>query len=118
MAKSIKLSELKELIEGIQIEALEGVVIEGDIEIEISREGQSGLDPTIAYLISQESAQAATHLMNIARILGYPIEMAQPSVPTTVPVSSRKIEPKLTELIKTKFEVGKIEEWKYPIQEV
>ncbi|HID28349.1 MAG TPA: CO dehydrogenase/acetyl-CoA synthase subunit delta [Methanosarcinales archaeon] len=118
MAKSIKLSELKELIEGIEIEALEGVVIEGDIEIEISSEGQSGLDPTIANLISQESAQAATHLMNIARILGYPIEMAQPSIPTTVPVSEKKIEPKLTKLIQTKFEVGKIEEWKYPIQEV
>ncbi|MDP2766798.1 MAG: acetyl-CoA synthase subunit delta, partial [Candidatus Methanoperedens sp.] len=63
MAKKIKLSELGSLFGG-EIEALEGVKIEGDVEIDI---GQMGLNPQMAYALGHETAQLALHLMNISR---------------------------------------------------
>ena len=110
MTKKIKLSELGSLLGG-DIHALEGVKIEGDIEIDL---GQMGLNPQMAYALGHETAQMAMHLMNISRILGYPVDQVfggQQQVAAAAPK-------RLSKLIESKFSVGKIEEWKTPIQEV
>src|SRR5660397_128224 len=84
MTKKIKLSELGSLLGG-DIEALEGVKIEGDVEIDL---GQVGMNPQMAYALGQETAQVALHLMNISRILGYPVDQVlggqQVAAPKTV----------------------------------
>lgn len=107
MTKKIKLSELGSLIGG-DIEALEGVKIEGDVEIDL---GQMGMNPQMAYALGHETAQMALHLMNISRILGYPVDQIFAGQQAAAPK-------KLSNLIESKFNVGKIEEWKTPIQEV
>jgi acetyl-CoA decarbonylase/synthase complex subunit delta len=112
MAKKIKLSELGSLFNDMDVESLEGVTIEGDIELEMDTGG--GLDPQLAYMLGHETAQIARHLINISRLLGYPVDqlfgsMAQAAVPGVA---------RPRQLLLSKFEVNKIEEWKNPIQEV
>ena len=70
MTKKIKLSELGNLFGGLDIQALEGVKIEGDVELDL---GQMGLNPQMSYALGHEFAQIAFHLMNVSRILGYPV---------------------------------------------
>ncbi len=112
MAKKIKLSELGSLFNDMDVESLEGVTIEGDIELEMDTGG--GLDPQLAYMLGHETAQIARHLINISRLLGYPVDqlfgsMAQAAIPGVT---------RPGQLLPSKFEVNKIEEWKNPIQEV
>ena len=97
MTKKIKLSELGNLFGGLDVQALEGVKIEGDVEIDL---GQMGMNPQMAYALGHETSQLALHLMNISRILGYPVDQmlgASPAKPA-----------RLTKLIESKFSVGKI----------
>jgi len=63
MAKKIKFSELGSLFNDMDVESLEGVTIEGDIELEMDAGG--GLDPQLAYMLGHETAQIARHLINI-----------------------------------------------------
>ncbi|MCD4798551.1 MAG: CO dehydrogenase/acetyl-CoA synthase subunit delta [Methanosarcinales archaeon] len=112
MAKKIKLSELGSLFNDMDVESLEGVTIEGDIELEMDAGG--GLDPQLAYMLGHETAQIARHLINISRLLGYPVDqlfgsMAQAAIPGVI---------RPGQLLPSKFEVNKVEEWKNPIQEV
>jgi acetyl-CoA decarbonylase/synthase complex subunit delta len=112
MAKKIKLSELGSLFDDIDVESLEGVTIEGDIELEMDAGG--GLGPQLAYMLGHETAQIASHLINISRLLGYPVDQLFGSIPRgEVPGVTRP-----RQLLPSKFEVGRIEEWKNPIQEV
>ncbi len=67
MTKKIKLSELDSLFDDMDVESLEGVTIEGDIELEMDAGG--GLDPQLAYMLGHETAQIARHLINISKIL-------------------------------------------------
>ncbi len=108
MTKKIKLSELGSLFGGLDIEALEGVRIEGDVELDL---GQMGLNPQMAYALGHETAQMAFHLMNISRILGYPVDQMLGGTASQKPA-------RLSKLIESKFSVSRNEEWKTPIQEV
>ena len=67
MAKKIKLSELGSLFNDMDVESLEGVTVEGDIELEMDAGG--GLDPQLAYALGHETAQIARHLTNISQFL-------------------------------------------------
>lgn len=110
MAKNIKLSQLGSLFEGMDVEALEGVTIEGDIELELDAMG--GLNPQLAYMLGHEAAQIAQHLINISRLLGYPVDNL---------IGAAKAAPRITrpqQLKSAKFQVVVMEEWKNPIQEV
>ncbi len=112
MSKKIKLSELGSLFNDMDVEALEGVTIEGDIDLEMDASG--GLNPQLAYVLGHETAQIAQHLINISRLLGYPVDqlfgsMAQAAVPGAA---------RPQELLRSKFEVARMDEWKNPIQEV
>jgi acetyl-CoA decarbonylase/synthase complex subunit delta len=117
MAKKIKLSNLTDRFEDMDVEVLEGVTIEGDIELDIS--GGGGFDPIIAYALGHEAAQIAAHLANISRLLGYPVEQVLADYMGVVPDVGGVPSPKrLKELIASKFEVSEAEEWKQTIQEV
>ncbi len=102
----------------MNIESLDGVTIEGDIELNIT--GSGGLNPALAYALGQEISQISLHMANIGRILGYPVDqlfaqgagMGIPSVPT--PASKATMQ----ELLSAKFEVSKVKNWTNPIQEV
>ena len=72
MAKKIKLTEITDMFAGMDVEALEGVTIEGDIEIDLGGLG-GGLDPMLAAALGQESAVLAQHFARIAGMFGYPV---------------------------------------------
>lgn len=122
MTQKIKLAQLAEMLQDLNIEALEDVSIEGDIELNISGGGGGALNPAFGYALGQEIAHISLHLANIGRILGFPAEQlfasaygmgAMPAQAPALPTS-----PKIQELLAAKFEVEKIGNWKNPIQEV
>jgi acetyl-CoA decarbonylase/synthase complex subunit delta len=118
-----------ELLKKYDIEALEGVTIEGDLEIEIEESVADQSSLAYLYYVVQEVQNflyhaniAMGHLTNVSNLLGMPNPFAQapalaPPTPAEVPVPEV---PKVTlpeQLAKAKFEPFKVE---YPgkIQEV
>ncbi len=71
MAKKVKLSEMTDMFKGMDILSLEGVTIEGDIEIDLSGLG-GGFDPMLAAILGQESAILAQHFARLAGMFGVP----------------------------------------------
>ncbi len=68
MTKKIKLSDITDMFKDLgDVEALEGVAIEGEIELDIN--GGSGLNPALAYALGHETAQISVNLANISRML-------------------------------------------------
>jgi acetyl-CoA decarbonylase/synthase complex subunit delta len=67
MTTKIKFSELGRMFEGLDLEALEGISIEGDLEF---NQGSCGIDPQVSGFFGQETAQVAAHLANLANLLG------------------------------------------------
>ena len=119
MTKKMKLSQLSDMLQDLDVESLEGVTIEGDIELNIS--GGGGLNPALAYALGSEISQISLHMANIGRMLGFPAEQLFASAfgtgempqPEALPTS-----PKIQELLASKFEVAKVDNWNTPIQEV
>jgi len=121
MTQKMKLTQLTEMLQELNIESLEGVTIEGDIELNIT--GGVGLNPALAYALGSEISQISLHMANIGRMLGFPAEQLfasafgmsgmpeaqEPSIGTT---------PRIQELLASKFEVAKMSNWNNPIQEV
>ena len=70
MSDKLKLSDLNSILKDLDVESLEGVTIEGDIELDI--QGGGGMNPAMAYALGHEAAQISLHVANIARMLGYP----------------------------------------------
>jgi acetyl-CoA decarbonylase/synthase complex subunit delta len=120
MAKKVKLSEMTDMFKDVEVLALEGVTIEGDIEIDLSGLG-GGFDPMLAALLGQESAVLAQHFGRLASMFGVPVGIGAPAVgaPAAAPgVSPALAAPKLKDLIPSKFDFSNIEEWTTQIQEV
>ena len=119
MAKKVKLSEMTDMFKGMDILSLEGVTIEGDIEIDLSGLG-GGFDPMLAAILGQESAVLAQHFGRLAGMFGYPVGMGAPaaSAPAAPAISPALAAPKLKDLIPAKFDVANIAEWTTQIQEV
>ena len=129
MSKKFTLDEFLELLKKYNVEELEGVVIEGDLEIEV--EEGAGIDLTAltaAYTLLSEfgnflyhTNMALSYLQRLSAMLGIPTPFAMPTVPTTEvtpPAVPEVPEVKLPEkLIEAKFEPYKVE---YPgkIEEV
>jgi len=67
MTTKIKLSDMGKMIEGLDIETLEGISIEGEIEFNL---GSGGVNPQIGAIFGQESEQIANHLANLSNLLG------------------------------------------------
>src|SRR5690606_16563220 len=111
----MKLSEITNMFAGMDVEALEGVTIEGDIEIDLGGLG-GGFDPMLAAALGQESAVLAQHFARIAGMFGYPVSVGAPA--TAPAVSPALAAPKLKDLIPSKFDFANIEEWTTQVQEV
>ena len=73
MAEKITLSDLNKTLTEMNVQSLEGLTIEGDVEIEIDA-GAGGVGPLFAYYFGQEAAKIAMQLMNFAKAVGYPVE--------------------------------------------
>ena len=76
MANKKKLSDVKDMFKGMEILSLEGVKIEGNIEIDLSGLMGGGMDPMLAAILGQESAMLAQHFGRIAGMFGVPVGMA------------------------------------------
>jgi acetyl-CoA decarbonylase/synthase complex subunit delta len=117
MTKKMKLSQISDLLQDLDVESLEGVTIEGDIELNIS--GGGGLNPALAYALGQEISQISLHMANIGRILGFPADQLFASAFGMAETPQElQPSPRIQELLASKFEVTKEESWKNQIQEV
>lgn len=69
---SLKMKEINEAFSDYKVQSLEGVILEGDIEIEMdsSSKAQSGL----AQSLGQEFTKLALQLFNFSRAMGYPAD--------------------------------------------
>jgi acetyl-CoA decarbonylase/synthase complex subunit delta len=120
MAKKAKLSEMTDMFKDVDILSLEGVTIEGDIEIELDGLG-GGFDPMLAAILGQENAVLAQHFARLAGIFGVPVGFGAPAAgaPSAAPgISPALAAPKFKDLIPAKFDVANIAEWATQIQEV
>jgi acetyl-CoA decarbonylase/synthase complex subunit delta len=128
MAEKITLSDLNKTLAEMNVQSLEGLTIEGDVEIEIDA-GAGGVGPLFAYYFGQEAAKIAMQLMNFAKAVGYPVEnllqpvaIAQAMSPApkdlaaaAAAVPAFKV---ASALASAKFSVGIDKTWRVPIQEV
>ncbi|HOV51574.1 MAG TPA: acetyl-CoA synthase subunit delta, partial [Methanothrix sp.] len=128
MAGKITLSDLNKTLSEMNVQSLEGVKIEGDIEIELDA-GAGGVGPLFAYYFGQEAAKIAMQLMNFAKAVGYPVEtLMQPvAVASAIAPAPKELAAAAAEvpafkvasaLASAKFAVGTDKSWKTPIQEV
>ncbi|WP_445475798.1 CO dehydrogenase/acetyl-CoA synthase subunit delta [Methanococcoides methylutens] len=116
MSNKMKLSGLTDILKDLDVQSLEGVTIEGDIELDIS--GGGGLNPAMAYALGHEAAQISLHVANIARMLGYPVDQLFAASMGGFPQAPVAGQSRIQELIPAKFDVAKMSEWATPIQEV
>ncbi|WP_440952089.1 CO dehydrogenase/acetyl-CoA synthase subunit delta [Methanococcoides sp. FTZ1] len=116
MSNKMKLSGLTDLFKDLDVESLEGVTIEGDIELDIS--GGGGLNPAMAYALGHEAAQISLHVANIARMLGYPVDQLFAASMGGFPQAPIAGQSRIEQLLPAKFDVAKMSEWATPIQEV
>lgn len=114
---NISPESLAKLFEKYDIKELQGVTIEGDIEIEIS---ENRIPSGIRMAMGQEATQAAQSLLNIARLIGYPVDSVL-QMSAQMPAAGMPVEaarPSVLEsLIPAKFSVGK-EKWINQIEEI
>jgi hypothetical protein len=71
--KAIKLSDLNKFLSEGEIRSLEGLSIEGDIEIEVDV-GGADLGPILMAGFGQEIVKMATQLLNFSKAMGYPAD--------------------------------------------
>jgi len=67
------LSDMNKLLSEGEVRSLEGLSIEGDIEIELDV-GGPGLGPILMAGFGQEIVKTATQLLNVSKALGYPAD--------------------------------------------
>lgn len=122
----VNLSDLNKQLADMDVKSLEGVTIEGDIELEIDA-GAGGVGPLFTYYFGQEVAKVAVQLVNMAKAFGYPVDSLLQPVAAAQAVSPPPAElatpevPALripNDLVKSKFQVGVDKTWTTPIQEV
>jgi acetyl-CoA decarbonylase/synthase complex subunit delta len=117
MSDKLKLSDLNSILKDLDVDSLEGVTIEGDIELDI--QGGGGMNPAMAYALGHEAAQISLHVANIARVLGYPVDqLFAQCLGTGGETAALQAEPAIEELMQAKFDVSRRPEWNTPIQEV
>jgi acetyl-CoA decarbonylase/synthase complex subunit delta len=71
--KAVKVGDLNRFLSDGNIRSLEGLSIEGDIEIEVDVGGADG-GPILAAGYGQEIVKMATQLLNFSKALGYPAD--------------------------------------------
>jgi len=73
MADKITLSDLNKTLTEMNVQSLEGLKIEGDVEIDLDV-GAGGVGPLFAYYFGEQAAKIAMQLMDFAKALGYPVQ--------------------------------------------
>ena len=77
---TLKMKEINEKLSDYKVQSLEGVVLEGDIEIEMDL--SSGAQPLLAQSLGQEFTKLAIQLFDFSRAVGYPADsMIRPAGP-------------------------------------
>ncbi len=128
MAEKISLTDLNKTLSEMNVQSLEGVTIEGDVEIELDT-GAGGVGPLFAYYFGQEAAKIALQLINFAKAVGYPVEnlmqpvaVAQAIAPAPKDIAAAAAAVPAfkvaSALASSKFSVGMDKTWRFPIQEV
>jgi len=68
----MKMKDRNEALSDYQVQGLEGVILEGDIEIEMDI--SSGAQSLLAQSLGQEFTNLALQLFNFSRSMGYPAD--------------------------------------------
>jgi CO dehydrogenase/acetyl-CoA synthase delta subunit len=68
----MKMKDINETLSDYQVQGLEGVILEGDIEIEMDI--SSGAQSLLAQSLGQEFTNLALQLFNFSRSMGYPAD--------------------------------------------
>jgi acetyl-CoA decarbonylase/synthase complex subunit delta len=68
----MKMKDINEALSDYQVQSLEGVILEGDIEIEMDI--SSGAQSLLAQSLGQEFTNLALQLFNFSRSMGYPVD--------------------------------------------
>ena len=69
---SMKMKDINEALSDYQVQGLEGVILEGDIEIEMDI--SSGAQSLLSQSLGQEFTNLALQLFNFSRSMGYPVD--------------------------------------------
>jgi len=69
---SMKMRDINEALSDYQVQSLEGVILEGDIEIETDI--SSGAQSLLSQSLGQEFTNLALQLFNFSRSMGYPAD--------------------------------------------
>ena len=69
---SMKMKDINEALSDYQVQSLEGVILEGDIEIEMDI--SSGAQSLLSQSLGQEVTNLALQLFNFSRSMGYPVD--------------------------------------------
>lgn len=69
---SMKMKDINEALSDYQVQSLEGVILEGDIEIETDI--SSGAQSLLSQSLGQEFTNLALQLFNFSRSMGYPAD--------------------------------------------
>ena len=69
---SMKMKDINEALSDYQVQSLEGVILEGDIEIEMDI--SSGAQSHLSQSLGQEFTNLALQLFNFSRSMGYPVD--------------------------------------------
>lgn len=68
---SLKTNDINETLSNYKVQSLEGVILEGNIEIEMDL--SQGMQPLLAVSFGQEFIKLALQLFNFSRSIGYPV---------------------------------------------
>ncbi|NMC10910.1 MAG: hypothetical protein GYA39_08065 [Methanothrix sp.] len=84
---SLKMKDINEALSDYKVQSLQGVIVEGDIEIEI--DVSTGAHPLLAQSLGQEFTKLALQLFNFSRAMGYPVDSMLRTAKVSV-ISSHK----------------------------
>lgn len=71
--KTLKLSDLNKFFSDGEVQSLEGISIEGEVDLELDL-GNGDIGALLAASFGQEIAKVATNLINFSRAMGYPVD--------------------------------------------
>lgn len=69
---SLKMNDINEALSDYQVQSLEGVVLEGSIEMEMDI--SSGAQQLLAQSLGHEFTKLAMQMFNFSRAMGYPVD--------------------------------------------
>ncbi|MFB3765630.1 MAG: hypothetical protein ACE14P_10355 [Methanotrichaceae archaeon] len=68
----MSLSNINDILSKYNVQCLEGITLEGDVEIEVNLSGDMGSGLNQA--LGSELTKLAMHLLNFSKSMGYPAE--------------------------------------------